>query len=371
MAKRNLDSIMDEYDVNNLSLVPIGSHSALDICTGAQELDIPNCVVAEKGREKTYTEAFIKRKQGRRVVGSVQEVHVVDAFNEMAEDDVVEWIREKNGIVVPSRSLAVYLRNKKTEYDPILKMETPFLGNIHLLQAEERAKPYLVKQNQDFLAEKANLPIPLRFESPEEIDRPSLIKASKFSEERDFERDFHIVNSAEEYYTARDEVVSDTPDDWKDTIKKEFESAPIQEYFGKEGLINLNFFNSKVWNDLEILGTDTRTQFPNGEEYTHLPNSLRESLYEQAWKMGKDLVKVIDKKFKPKGLIGSFAIQCMGDKNEKLRPIDLSLRIPGSPDTGITPPAYYLHKRRMDFGRRIALEIKDAVEQNALHKILS
>jgi len=249
-------------------------------------------------------------------------------------------------------------------------MYVPFFGNINLLQAEERAEPYKIKYNQDFLAEKAKLPVPQRFTTPEEIDRPALIKASQFSKGRDFERNFIVVNSTEEYYEELKRVVSDVPDADKARIEKAFRSATIQEYFERGELVDLKFFYSPTWDTLELLGTDTRTQFPNGEEFTHIPISLRESIIEQAINMGYDLVETT-KKYYSQGLVGAFAIQCIGDKNEKLRPIDIGFRIPGSPDSGITPTAYYLYRKRMDFGRRIAMELKDAVKEGTLKKLLS
>lgn len=377
--KRDIPSILggfsstfvDVYDTDNLSLGFIGSHSACDGCKGAQLEDIPNFVVAKKGRELTYTKAFHEREQGGRKVGAIQEVRVVDNWNDMTSDEVVFWMRERNGVFVPSRSLAVYLRDKSTgSYDPILGMTVPFFGNIDLLQAEERADPYKIEHNQDFLAEEANLPVPKTFKNPDEIDGPALIKASQFSKDRDFERNFIVVNSPEEYYKELDKVVSKAPDADKDRVRKAFKSATIQEYLGKESLINLNFFYSPTWDSLELLGTDSRTQFPNGEECTHIPISLRESLYEQSYQMGVDLVEAVGKHY-PQGLVGPFAIQCLPDENEKLRPIDLSLRIPGSPDSGITPSAFTLYGERMDFGRRIAIELKDAVREGTLDKILS
>ena len=42
---------------------------------------------------------------------------------------------------------------------------------------------------------KAKLSTPLTFSRPEDIDQSAFIKASQFSEERSFARDFVVVNS--------------------------------------------------------------------------------------------------------------------------------------------------------------------------------
>lgn len=371
VTERDLAKITHGYDEQNLAIGTIGSHSALDIAVGSHIRGLPNFVIAQRGRERTYTEGFHKRQQGSRAMGCIDEIKVIESWDQLADSETMEWIRERNGIFVPNRSLAVYLRNNETgSYNSLLHMGVPFFGNIHLLQAEERSLPYQLQHNQDFLSEKAGLPVPERFARPRDITRPAIVKASHIGTERSFERNFIIVNSEDEYHTALHQVLEHAPIDQRDHIEEAFLSAPIQEYIGSGEVINLNFFYSQVWDDLELLGTDARTQFPSGEEATHIPISLRESLYEQAFEMGYALVDTV-RRYYPRGLVGPFAIQCVGDDHEKLRPIDLSLRIPGSPDSGMTPPSMYLHGRSVAFGERIAIEIQDAVEEGKLHEILS
>jgi len=367
--RRDIKSILEGYDTDNLSHGTVGSHSALDVCSGAQLEGMPNFVLAKRGRHRTYTEMFRERYHGHRRVGCVQEVRVVENWNEMFSKEVISWLREKNRVINLNRSLAVYGRNDQIGYDPIYEMDVPFLGNPYLMQAEERADPYKIKWNQDFLAEKANLPVPDTFSTPEAIDRPALIKASQFLKERAFARDFIMVSSSKEYYKELKAVVGKAPENKKSFVEAAFRSAPIQVYIPGDLLINLNYFRSPTHNDLELLGVDTRDQFGNGEEATHTPISLRESLLEQVVNMGWDLVETVAEYY-PQGIVGPFAIQCMGDAKETLRPIDLSLRMPGSPDAGATPYPIYLYGERIDFGRRCAMELKDAVQEGTLELIL-
>jgi 5-formaminoimidazole-4-carboxamide-1-(beta)-D-ribofuranosyl 5'-monophosphate synthetase len=367
---------LEGYDINDLALGAFtASHSALDVCEGAQSEGLRNFAVAMEKREKTYTKAFRTRQQGTRRVGVVQNTYVVKNWNQVPSETVIKWIRKLSGVGVPNRSSTVYLRNKiDGTYNSIMGMKIPmFGGNPHLLRAEERALPYKLPRNQDFLAEKANLPVPPRVDTPEEINRPFMIKASQFSHVRDFERGFVVVNSFEEYQAKLDQLLQSVPEEKKAYAEEVFRSAPIQEYVKGELLIDVNFFYSSTWEDLEPLGTDTRKQFGNFEEAIHIPISLRESLWEQAIEMAYVLLDTV-KKYYPPGIVGPFAIQCMGDAKERLRPIDLCFRIAGSPDIGITPSANYLHGngigKRVDFGRRIAMELKDAVEQGTLSKVL-
>lgn len=366
-----LDVLLKGYDINNLALGGlVASHSTLDLCEGAQTEGLKNFAVAMQNKEKTYKQAFRTRYQGPRRVGCVQNIRVVKNWSQVPDRSNIDWIRELNGIGIPSRSLGVYLRNKKTgTYNSIMGMKIPmFGGNPNLFRAEERALPYKLPRNQDFLAEKANLPVPPRVDNPEEINRPFMIKASQFTYVRDFERGFVVVKSPEEYQAKLDQLLANVPIE-KAYAEEVFRSAPIQEYIQGDLLIDIIFFYSGTWEDLEPLGTDTRRQFGDGEEAIHIPISLRESLWEQAIEMAYALLETA-KKYHPPGIVGPFAIQCMGDAKERLRPIDLCFRIPGSPDIGITPSANCMHGIRMDCGRRIAIEVKDAVQQGTLKEIL-
>ena len=370
IKRRDIEPILEGYNEEDLSHGTCGSHSALDVCSGAQLEGMPNFVLAKEGRHRTYAEMFRERYHGTRKVGCVQEVHVVENWKEILSEEVTNRVREKNGIINLNRSWAVYLRDEETGYDPIFGMNVPYSGNPHLVQAEERAEPYKIDWNQDFLAKKAKLPVPDTFSTPEAIDQPALIKASQFLGKKSHARDFILVNSPKEYYDELNMVVEKAPPDKKDFVEAAFRSAPIQVFIPGDLLINLNYFHSPTWNDLELLGVDTRDQFGNGEEATHTPTSLRESILEQVVNMGWDLVETVAEYYQ-QGLVGSFSIQCMGDAEETLRPIDLSLgRMPGSPDAGATPYPPYLYGKRVDFGRRWAMEIKDAVQEGTLEKIL-
>ncbi|MFW6142162.1 MAG: DUF1246 domain-containing protein, partial [Candidatus Saliniplasma sp.] len=46
---------LDGYDLNNIKIGVVASHSALDVCDGAVDEGFPSLAVCEKGREKTYT----------------------------------------------------------------------------------------------------------------------------------------------------------------------------------------------------------------------------------------------------------------------------------------------------------------------------
>jgi 5-formaminoimidazole-4-carboxamide-1-(beta)-D-ribofuranosyl 5'-monophosphate synthetase len=349
-----------------VSIGSLASHSMLDIARGARDEGFRTLAICKKGREQTYNKYFKSRLRGKENIGCIDEIIILNDWKEIVKEDVIKKLITSNAIIIPHRSLEVYLG-----YDIIENsLNVPLFGNRLLLRAEERTGPYKIEKNQDHLVKLAKILTPKKFSSPEEIDRPAIIKATKAIGERHFSREFPIVSSLKEYEAKCKELVSKgKTKEEKKAIEENFRASPIEEYINGEK-INLNFFYSKVHEELELLGTDTRLQFPNGEELAHVPLSLRESLLEKALEMGKKLIEITKKIFPP-GIIGPFALQTIADENENLLVYDVSFRIPGSPDTEVTPYTKYLYGQPVSFGRRIAKEIKDAILLSKLAEVLS
>jgi len=96
-------------------------------------------------------------------------------------------------------------------------------------------------------------------------------------------------------------------------------------------------------------------------------------LLEKAFEAGERFVEA-SKKICPPGIIGPFALQgaiIPGPPKEEFVVFDLSLRIPGSPGTMFTPYSGYLYGESMSYGKRIALEIKNAVKENKLLDVVT
>ena len=232
----------------------------------------------------------------------------------------------------------------------------------------------------------AGLPAPKKYTSPDQISIPVLVKATKAVGERGFARvgdgltgenlPFPRVSSPAEYENVLQVLKHEGKTDVeREAIEKNFREATIEEYLpGK--VINMNFFQSVLHQDdepyrgLELLGCDTRGQFTNGEEEYHIPLSLRESLVEKVYDMGMKFVEAVKTEHK-RGIIGPFALQTIGDKNENFKVIDVSARIPGSPDTEETPYTRDFFREPISFGRRIAMEIKEAIQNERLEDIVS
>jgi len=361
------------------TIATLGSHSALDVCEGAKKEGFSNVVVAQKGREKTYLGAYKSRKRetgGRKLeIGVVDELLLLEKFSDITNKQSVEFLQKRKSIFVPNRSFAVYV-----EYDDIEnRFPIPIFGNRRLLRAEERGE----EKDQYYLMEKAGVRFPKEIKAPDKIDRLSIVKVSEAK--RSYERAFFLAQNPEEYKKKSEELLK-AGKITAEGLKK----AKIEEYIiGAQ--FNLNFFYSPVHEELELLGVDTRRQTnldgflrmpadqqletlkvmqPSTIEVGHIACTLRESLLEQVFELGERFVHSVEKEYPP-GIIGPFALQgaIREEGKEEFVCFDVSLRIPGSPGTRFTPYSEYLFREPVSFGRRIAMEIKDAEKEKMIEEV--
>ncbi|MCX8197326.1 MAG: formate--phosphoribosylaminoimidazolecarboxamide ligase family protein [Candidatus Micrarchaeota archaeon] len=360
------------------SVAVLGSHSALDIASGASSFGMKSIVICQKGREQTYKNYYAKRKTPFGQAGCIDEIIVLDKFSDVASKQTVSALVKKQAIFVPHRSFSVYVG-----YDLIEKeFGVPIFGNRMLLRAEERT----AARNQQWLLRRAGIRIPKVFSSPEEIDRMVIVKAPEAK--RKYERAFFIVHSAHEYHRKSKEMLS------RGLISREgLESALIEE-FVVGAQFNFNFFYSPINRQLEFLGTDFRRQTnldgllrltaPEQSEILkltrmknievgHVACTIRESLLEKVFEIGERFVKACKEEYPP-GIIGPFALQgaiVPAESGEEPVIFDVSFRVPGSPGIRYTPYTSYLWGKSLSVGERIALEIKQAAKEGKIEEIVT
>ena len=102
-----------------------------------------------------------------------------------------------------------------------------------------------------------------------------------------------------------------------------------------------------------------------------MPASIRESLLEKVFKMGDDFTAAVKKEYPP-GLIGPISLQSIVTVELDLVVYDISLRVPGNPIMATTSPyTKYSYGHPMGVGRRVAMEVKNAIKQRRLVDIVS
>ncbi len=345
----------------------------MDVCEGAKKEGFKTVVVAQKGREKTYLGPYKSRKRGEQDVGVVDELLLLNKFNEITEKQ--DFLLERKSVFVPNRSFAVYVGYERIEND----FRVPVFGNKYLLRAEERD----AQKNQYHLMDKAGVRSPKKFKKPDDIDRLVIVKVSEAK--RSYERAFFLARSPEEYHIRSKQMIM------MGKIKEDdLEKATIEEYI-VGAHFNLNFFYSPIHDEVELLGIDTRRQTnidgylrmpadaqlellkmaqPSTIEVGHIACTLRESLLEQVFELGDNFARAVNKEYKD-GIIGPFALQgaFVEEGKEEFVCFDVSLRMPGSPGTRFTPYSEYLFRESISFGRRIAKEIKQAEKEKRMEEI--
>ncbi|MBU1197076.1 DUF1297 domain-containing protein [Candidatus Micrarchaeota archaeon] len=368
------------YEKNELTIAVIGSHSALEIARGAKDESIHSLVVCQKGRDKTYSKHYLnrQRKGVEGTVGCVDEVIILDQFSDLVSEDIMKDLRIKAAIFVPNRSFCVYVPYQDIE----TRFSIPIFGNRYLLRAEERDEAW----NQYTLMKEAGIRTPRRFEKPSDIHQLAIVKASEA--QRKYERAFFFASNEKEFEEKSANLLKE-----KRATEEGIQNAVIEEVIlGAQ--FNFNFFYSPLHQEIELMGIDMRRQtnldgllrLPaaqqlevmkhvpvNHIEVGHVASTIRESLLEKAFAAAERLVAAA-KKAKPPGIIGPFALQgaiTSEEGHEDLVVFDLSLRVPGSPGIAATPYSYYLNGKRVSIGRRIAQEVKLAMEKERLHEIVT
>jgi 5-formaminoimidazole-4-carboxamide-1-(beta)-D-ribofuranosyl 5'-monophosphate synthetase len=379
-VKEYVARALARYDRARLTLCSIGSHSALEVASGARAQGLRNLVVTARGRERTYADHFVRRGPPGPSRGCIDSVVELDAFADIMGEVVQQRLLGENVIFVPNRSFEVYL-HQRYSYDEIERgMLVPIFGNRRLLRAEERDED----ANQYALMEKAGIRYPRRFSSSDEIDRLVMVKAPHARVS--FERAFFLASSAQEYRRVAGKLLA------SGTVTEEGLAKAVIEEYALGASVNLNFFYSPILRELELSGTDTRRQtnlegFRNVppsafealhavpmrlEEAGHIATTLTESTLEQAFEMGERFVAAARAVSEP-GVIGPFALQCVlvAGPPKALVCYDVSLRIPGSPGTRFTPYSGYRWGRDVSVGERIAMETVMARDTDRLQDVLT
>jgi 5-formaminoimidazole-4-carboxamide-1-(beta)-D-ribofuranosyl 5'-monophosphate synthetase len=376
MVATDVRKLAASYD--SPSIAVLGSHSALDISSGARAFGLKSIVICQNGREKTYQKYYTKRKTAIGQVGCIDELVLLPKFSDICSPANVAALQKKQSIFVPHRSFSVYVGYGKIEKE----FTVPIFGNRFLLRAEERNTP----KNQHYLLQKAGVRIPKTFSSPDKIDRLVIVKASEAI--RSYERAFFIVHSPYEYDRRSKEMLS------RGLITQEGLKDALIEEFVLGAQFNFNYFVSPLTGELELMGTDFRRQTNldgllrltapeqsdvlkiarmKNIEVGHVSCTIRESLLEKVFEIGEKFVETCKREYEP-GIIGPFALQgaiVPAENGEEPVIFDVSFRVPGSPGVRFTPYGDYLYGRPMSVGERIALEVKTAAEEKRLDEVVT
>ncbi|WP_048149989.1 formate--phosphoribosylaminoimidazolecarboxamide ligase [Palaeococcus ferrophilus] len=324
------------------------SHSALQILHGAKGEGFQTIAFGKARVRPLYTKYF----------------PVADTFieSDYPEDELLE----RNAIIIPTGSFVAHLGVELVE-----KMKVPYYGNKAVLRWESD------RTLERKWLEKAKLRLPMIYRDPDEIDGPVIVKP-------------HGARGGRGYFLARSPA-----DFWEKAgrlgirDKEDLSEVQIQEYV--VGVpVYPHYFYSKLNRELELMSVDRRYEsnadaigrIPAGEQlglglgtnYTvvgNIPLVLRESLLMDVIEAGERVVKVAEELMG--GLWGPFCLEGVFTEELEFVVFEISARIVAGTNPFVhgSPYTWLRYDEPVSTGRRIAMELRQALEEERLGEILT
>ena len=356
----DIQKIIGKYDQKKLAIGTLGSHSSLNIFKGAKEEGFRTvCICKEK-------DAIMYQKYPL-----VDELIIVKDFTELLSEKLQERLRNLNVVLIPHGSFTAYLSTEQLTDS----LYVPMMGNRKLLHWEANRK------SQEEWLRQAGLRLPATFKTPDDIDRLIIAKLQGAKGGRGY----FLANSPKGFYKKAEEMIKRGM-----LTKGDIDNVHLQEYaLGVN--VYPSYFSSILKSDVELLAMDRRYEsavdsigkIPAQEQleieviptYTvvgNFPIVLRESLLPEIMRMGEKVHKKAAE-LAPPGIIGPFCLETVITDDLKIFTFEISARIVAGTNVGIgtSPYAYLKYGENMYMGRRIAVELKEAVEQKRLQEVVA
>ncbi|MDR3223691.1 MAG: formate--phosphoribosylaminoimidazolecarboxamide ligase [Methanobrevibacter sp.] len=360
LKKEEMKDVLNKYDKDEITIATLGSHTSLHILNGAKEEGFKTAVVCEKGRETPYKRFNV-----------ADEYIIIDKFSDIVNSDIQKKLQSLNSIVIPHGSFVAYAGLDEIENDFIV----PMYGNREILRWEAE------RDLERKLLVEENIRIPKKYDNPKDIDRSVMVK---FPGARGG-KGYFVASSHDEFNRKINDMKSRG---WIED--SDVEQSHIEEYVTGCNYC-IHYFYSPLNDEVELMGMDSRyessidglVRIPAKDQLDinfdpsylitgNHPVVMRESLLTQVFDIGDKLVKSAHK-LVPPGLNGPFCMQTLVNDDLEVVVFEISARIDGGTNSFMNGSSYsYLkHGSGMSMGRRIALEIKTAIEKRELDKIIS
>ncbi len=354
----DVERILRSYDVDKLSIATLGSHSALQILHGAKAEGFKNVLIVDERRLWFY----------QHFKHLIDDMIVVRSWRDVCDERVVSKLRSLNAIMVPHGSYVEYVGIDCAE-----RIDVPIFGlrTIFSVEADQRRKMRLLAA--------AGIKVPKEYSLADEIDRHVIVKLPGAKGGRGF-----FVA------TSRDDVIRGLERALRDGLIRDLGDAYIQEYvIGVTAYFQ--YFYSPVLERLEIMGMDIRYESnvdglrrlppeilnkmsvkPTFVVVGNIPVVLRESILPTVLDYGLKFVETTKRELPP-GIIGPFCLEGIITDSCDVVIFEFSGRIVAGTNLYIQGSTYsWLYwSEPMSTGRRIAREIRLAVQNNMLDRVVT
>ncbi|HDS44595.1 MAG TPA: formate--phosphoribosylaminoimidazolecarboxamide ligase [Methanomicrobia archaeon] len=347
-----IQRVLAGYARAELTVATVGSHTALQILKGARDEGFRNLAVCRRGTEQVYQQ-----------FGVADEILSVARYQDLMEPSFQQQLVARNAILIPHGSFVEYLSPRRIENE----LAVPQFGNRAVLEWEsDRVK-------ERAWLRKAGLTLPQEFRSPEDIDRLVLVKFPgakggrgyfMASSATEFEHKLENLNLSDKaQYTIQEFVIGTR-------FYPHYFYSPLQD---RLELLSMDIRYETTIDGLARVGALVQDHLPEPSFVVtgNLPVVARESLLPAILKLGHDVVSASQELFSP-GLIGPFCIETICTAELEFVAFEISARIVAGTNLYIngSPYSHLLYDEPMSTGRRIARELKDAVERDALDRVV-
>lgn len=355
ISKEEILEILNGYDLKNITIATVCSHSSLQIFHGAKQEGFRTLGICI-GPPPRFYDAFPLAKPDAFLS--------LDSYKAMLDES--DRLIDENAIIIPHGSMVEYLGIQNFEALPV-----PTFGNRRCLAWEsdrEMEREWLLR---------AGVNVPMRFESAELIDRPVIVK-------------YHGAKGGKGFFIAKnkEEFQSKIQKGQKYTIQEfilgtryyiHFFYSPIRErgYRLRRGTLDMLGIDRRVEsnadeifrigsvNELEAAGI-----YPSFVVTGNLPLVLRESLLPKVFDLGERVVETSIELFG--GMIGPFSLETIVTDDLDFKVFEISARIVAGTNLFISGSPYSdLIEKGLSTGRRIAQEIALARSMGALGEVIS
>lgn len=336
------------HKISDYKIATLGSHSALQILKGARDEGFKTMIIAQKGRTQPYKSFKV-----------ADEIVELDSFKELP--NLEEKLIKENVILVPHGSFF----SAYTDLEALNQSNALYFGNKKILPWEQSRT-----KQREWLAN-AGLTLPRIYDKPSDIDGPCIIK-------------FYGAGGGKGYFLAK------TKEEFEEKIKPYKDRKYIIQEYIVGAPIYVHYFYSPLTDELEVMSMDKRyetnvdsigrisakDQLDLNIESSYnimgnMPVVVRESMLPEIFAMGESVVK-ISRDLEPGGLIGPFCLETIVTPELEFYVFEISARIVAGTNPYINGSPYtdLRYKVPMSTGRRVAMEIKEALNRDELEKVL-
>lgn len=330
------------------TIATLGSHSALQILKGGKDEGFHTLLISTPSRA-----AFYQR------FPFIDEIVPLQRFSDFPA--MAPSLRDRNAILIPHGSFVAYLGAEGNK-----RITIPYFGNKNVLDWEEN------RQMQRQWLEHASIAVPRQYSLDGPIEYPLIVKTYGAAGGKGYF-----------YATKRSELEAGVR-----TLGEE--RFIIQEYVvGVSAYVH--YFSSPLTGEIEVMSVDRRYEtnvdslgriplagqqrLPLDPSYVVVGNSplvLRESLLPDVFAMGERVVAASRELIDERGLFGPFCLETIITPDLEFVAIEISARLVAGTNLFIegSPYSWLTYDVPMSSGRRIALEIRRAIEQGQLDQVV-